>query len=160
MSVIFGSDGAIQFDLGPGLRYVANVFEWKANFGRETLDTTKQGDEARTRTGGLADHTGDVSIRIELSDDNSIADSAWQLLTYAINNDDDDLKADIKLIIQSAGGNKLCSESPFGSFIGESVYFEGTVVVSSVSLTCGDPGDPIVAVLNWEADGKLLLARS
>jgi hypothetical protein len=61
MAVLFGSDGGIQFDLGDGLLCTANVFSWSARLSHETLRTTRQGDEAETRTAGLADHAATQS---------------------------------------------------------------------------------------------------
>lgn len=158
MSVIFGSDGAIQFDLGPDQRCTANVFSWSVNLGRETLDTTKQGDEARTRTGGLADHTGSVSLRLQFSDDDSQANSAWQILDYALGNTDDALKAAITLYLQRSDPPAGCDDV-FSSLVRVPIKLTGTVVVAGISLDCTDPGEPVIAVLGWEADGALALSR-
>ena len=157
MTVILGSDGGIQFDLGNGLVCVANVFSWSANLGRETLDTTKQGDEARTRTGGLADHTGSVSLRLQFSDDTAV-NSAWQILNHVLTNSDDDLKASLKLILQSPGGGGTC-DPVFDTLIPDAVSLTGSAVITDVSLDCSDVGEPVVAVMSWEADGALTLVR-
>jgi hypothetical protein len=159
MSVIFGSDGAIQFDLGDGSRCTANVFAWSVNLGRETLDTTRQGDEARGRTGGLADHTGSVSLRLQFSDDITTANSAWQLISHALGNTDDGLKADVELVLQRSAPAGSCDDA-FSTVINAEITLTGTVVLTSINLDCTDPGEPVVAVLSWEADGALLLNRS
>lgn len=158
MSVIFGSDGAIQFNLGPGQRCTANVFSWSVNLGRETLDTTRQGDEARSRTGGLADHTGSVSLRLQFSDDDTTANSAWQILEFALGNTDDDLKAAITLYLQRSDPPASCDDV-FDTLVRVPIKLTGTVVIGGISLDCTDPGEPIVAVLNWESDGPLVLSR-
>ena len=158
MPVIVGSDGAVQFDFGGGLTYVANVFAWSVNLGRETLPTTKQGDEAVTRTGGLADHTGSVSMRLRFAEDGAEALSAWQLINFALGNTDDALKASIKLFIQTAGVSADC-EDITGLLIQDPISLTGTVVIASISLDCTDPGEPVVAVASWEADGALTLTR-
>jgi hypothetical protein len=157
MSVILGSDGAIQFDFG-SLLCTANTFAWTVNLGRETLPTTKQGDYAVSRTGGLADHTGSVSIRLQFSDDDSQANSAWQILQFAIGNHDDDLKAGIRLYLQRTPPPAECDDV-LGQLMPDAVFLGGTVVVTSISLDCSDPGEPVVAVVNWEADGGLDLFR-
>lgn len=159
MPVIVGSDGAVQFDLGSGSLCTANTFAWSVNLGRETLPTTKQGDEAVTRTGGLADHTGSVSIRLQFSDDTANANSAWQLIDFALGNTDDDLKADVKLYLQRSGLTAGCGDDAFDTVIQDPIVLAGTVVIAGISLDCTDPGEPVVAVLNWEADGALTLSR-
>jgi hypothetical protein len=159
MPVIVGSDGAIQFDLGGGSLCTANTFAWSVNLGRETLPTTKQGDEAVTRTGGLADHTGSVSIRLQFSDDTSTANSAWQILDFALGNTDDDLKADLTLYLQRSGLTAGCGDDAFDTAIQDAIVLAGTVVVAGISLDCTAPEEPIVAVISWEADGALALSR-
>lgn len=158
MSVILGSDGAIEFDFGPGSRCTANVFSWRVNLGRETLDTTRQGAEARGRTGGLADHTGSVSLRLQFSDDNSTANSAWQILDHALGNSDDGLKAGLTLYIQRTEPTAGCDDV-FGALVAVPIKLAGTVVIAGIDLDCTDPGEPVVAVLSWEADGALALSR-
>lgn len=159
MSVIFGSDGAIQFNLNEaGQQCIANVFSWTVNLGREMLNTTRQGDEARGRTGGLADHTGSVSLRLQFSDDNSQAYSAWQIISRALGGTDNDLKANLQLYLQRGAPATGCDDT-FGLLVQEPVILLGRVVIGSVSLDCTDPGEPIVAVLSWEADGPLELSR-
>jgi len=158
MSVIFGSDGAIQFDLGDGSRCTANVFAWSVSLGRETLDTTRQGDEARGRTGGIADHTGSVSLRLQFSDDTATANSAWQLLNHALGNTDDELKMGVRLYLQRAGSSINC-DNIFGTLIPEAIVLTGTVVAAGIRLDCSEPGEPIVAVLEWEADGMLAASK-
>lgn len=158
MTVVLGADGAVQFNFGDGSRCTANVFSWSANLGRETLDTTKQGDEARTRTGGLADHTGSVSLRLQFSDDTTDANSAWQILEYALGNTDDDLKAAITLYLQRSDPPADCDDV-FSSLVRVPIKLTGTVVIGGISLDCTDPGEPIVAVLSWESDGPLVLSR-
>lgn len=159
MPVIVGSDGSMQFDLGGGLLCTANTFAWSVDLGRETLDTTRQGDEARTRTGGLADHTGSVSIRLQFSDDTAEANSAWQILDFALGNGDDDLKASIKLYLQRSGLTAGCGDDTFDTVVQDAIVLTGTVVVGGISLDCSAPEEPIVAVVNWEADGPLALSR-
>lgn len=158
MPVITGSDGSIEFDLGDGSRCTANVFSWEVNLGRETLDTTRQGDEARRRTGGLADHTGSVSLRLQFSDDVTTANSAWQILDHALGGADDELKADLKLYLQREAPTAQCDDA-FSTLVSDPITLAGTVVIAGISLDCTDPGEPIVAVLGWEADGALVLAR-
>jgi hypothetical protein len=158
MSVILGSDGSIKIDLGDGQRFIANVFSYRVNLGRETLPQTRQGDEAVKRTGGLADHTGSVSLRMQFSDDNEYIESAWQILDYVLAGSDDELKAEIELYLQRQGTVVQCGDD-FTTIIPESVYLAGTVVLTNVSIDCADPGEPVVAVLSWEADGALALQR-
>jgi hypothetical protein len=158
MSVILGSEGSIQFDFGNGSRCVANVFSWSVNLGRETLDTTRQGDEARSRTGGLADHTGSVSLRLQFSDDDSQANSAWQIMEFALGGSDDELKADLTLYLQRSAPPAGCDDT-FGLLIQDAIFLAGRAVITGVNLDCTDPGEPVVAVVGWEADGALELSR-
>ena len=159
MAVITGADGQVQFDLGGGAVCTANVFQWTANLGRQTLDTTRQGDEGRRRTGGLADHTGTVSLRLQFSDDTATANSAWQLLDFALGNVDDGLKAGLTLYVQMSSTSGLC-DGVFGSTFSDAVSLTGSVVVADVRMDCSDVTQPVVAVLNWEADGALTLQRT
>ena len=102
MAVLLGGDGCVRVDLGGGVQYVAEVFQWELRLGRETLDTTRQGDEARRRTGGLADHTGSISYRAVLYQDGGMVASAWQLLNFILNNTDDDLGCWLDLLLQTS----------------------------------------------------------
>lgn len=159
MAVILGSDGFIQLDLGNGLLCVANAFSWTVNLDRETLDTTRQGDEARRRTGGLADHTGSLSLRLLFAEDTAQALSAWQLLNFAITGADDALKAGMSLYLQRDSPPANCSDE-LGMLIPGAITLSGTVVVTSINLDCTEPGEPVVAVVNWAADGALQLTRA
>lgn len=157
MAVLVGADGAAQIDLGGGLKYIANIKSWRCQFKREMLRRTTQADESERRTGGLADWSGDFELHMQFSDDESIALSAWQFLDFAFTGTDDDLKADISLILQSY---QLPSECDiFRTTVTGVVKLTGTVVIGDVSLNCEDPERPIIAVVNWEADGGLTLER-
>lgn len=158
MAVLVGADGAAQIDLGAGLKYIANIKSWRCKMTREMLDRTTQADESRRRTGGLSDWSGDFEFHIQFSDDTGTALSAWQLLDFAFTNTDDDLKADISLILQQQNHPSNCDI--FSTTVAGIVKLTGTVVIGDISLNCEDPEQPIIAVANWEADGPLGLERS
>ena len=159
MGVIVGSDGGVQINLGGGLKYVANIFPWNVNMGRNMLRTTTQADEAERRTAGLADWTGDFSMRLQFSDDTNVAQSSWQMLNFALTGVDDGLKADLRLMLQSY---QVLPEDCdiFRTTIPGIISLVGTVVIGDVRLDCTDPGEPIILVLSWSGDGALTLQRS
>jgi hypothetical protein len=121
------------------------------------LDQTTQADDYKKRTGGLGDWTGSFSFRLQFSDDTSVAQSAWQLLNHAFTSTDDDLKADLRLVLQSYQLSSDCDI--FQTTIADTISLRGTVVIGDISMNCEDPEQPIVAVASWEADGALLLQR-
>jgi hypothetical protein len=158
MSVLVGSDGAAQIDLGGGIKYVANIFSWNASMKRDMLRRTTQADEAERRTGGLADWTGDFSFKLQFSDDTATAQSAWQMLDFAYSNTDDDLKAELRLILQSY---KLPPDyDVFRTTVSGIIQLAGTIVIGDVSLDCTDPEQPIIAKAFWGGDGALALQRA
>jgi hypothetical protein len=158
MAVLVGADGAAKIDLGDGLLYVANIFSWKVQLRREMLRRTTQADEAERRTGGLADWSGLFSFRLVFSDDISTAQSAWQMLNFALTNTDDNLKAGLELVLQSY---QLAPESDtFDSVISGVIKLVGTVVIGDVSLDCTDPAEPIVCDASWSGDGALIPVRT
>lgn len=157
MGVIVGADGGAQINLGGGLKHVANIFSWQVNMGRDMLPTTTQADEAKRRTAGLADWTGDFSMRLQFSDDVSVAQSSWQMLNFALTGADDDLKADLKLILQS---HQCLPDDIFRTTIAGVISLVGKVVIGDIRLDCQDPGEPIILVADWSADGALVPQRS
>lgn len=157
MAVIIGGDGAVELDLGNGMKCVANVFSWTAQLRRDTLRRTTQADEAERRTGGLADWTGSFSFRLQLSDDDTIAQSAWQLMEFVVSNTDDNLKASIDLVLQNYQIARDCDI--FQSSIAGVVKLTGTVVIGDLGFNCTDPSEAIVCEASWEADGALALVR-
>ena len=157
MTVLKGSDGRAQLNLGGGLKCMANIFSWRAQRKMEMLRRTTQADEAERRTAGIADWSGSFSFRLQFSDDQTTALSAWQILNFALTNTDDALKAGISLILQAY---KISPDYDiFNTTIAGVIKLTGTVVVSDVSLDCSDPEQPIVAVASWEGDGALILER-
>jgi len=159
MGVIVGSDGGVQINLGGGLKYVANIFSWNVNMGRDMLRTTTQADEAERRTGGLADWSGDISMRLQFSDDTNVAQSSWQMLNFALTGVDDGLKADLRLMLQSYQALPEDCDI-FRTTIHGIISLVGTVVIGDVRLDCTDPGEPIILVLSWSGDGALTPQRS
>jgi hypothetical protein len=157
MAVVVGADGAFKLDLGDGEIYVSNVFTWEARLSRSMLRQTTVADNHEKRTGGLGDWSGSFSFRLEFSDDTSQALSAWQVLNHATSATGDDLKAEVKLVLQRYGVLEACDL--FDSHIGGVICLVGTVVIGDVSLDCSDPEQPIVAVVNWSGDGALALER-
>jgi hypothetical protein len=158
MSLLVGSDGAAQINLGNGLKFVANIFSWNARLRREMLRQTTQADDYEKRTAGLGDWSGSFSFRMQFSDDTSVAQSAWQLLDFALTKNDDDLKAGIELILQSYKLPPDCDT--FKTTIPGIIKLTGTVVIGDLSLNCEDPEQPIIAVANWEGDGALTPVRT
>lgn len=158
MTVLKGSDGKAQLNLGDGLKSVANIFSWRAQRRIEMLRRTTQADETERRTAGIADWSGSFSFRLQFSDDTTTALSAWQILNFALMNTDDNLKASVNLILQAY------QISPdydiFNTTVSGIIKLTGTVVVSDVSLDCSDPEQPIVAVASWEGDDALILERT
>lgn len=158
MTVIVGADGSAELDLGDGLRYVANIFSWRAQLKREMLRQTTLADEYERRTGGLGDWTGSFSFNLQFSDDISIAQSAWQILEYICTKQDDELKSALKLTVQR---NQIANDCDiFDSTIAGSIALTGVVVIGDISLDCTDPEQATVAVASWEADGPLTPYRS
>lgn len=158
MAVIVGADGAAQINLGGGLKYIANIRSWRASLRRDMLRRTTLADEAERRTGGLADWTGDFEFRLQFSDDTTVAQSAWQMLDFALSNTDDDLKADLSLILQRY---QLSPDYDiFDTTVAGIVKLTGTVVIGDVSLNCEDPEQPIIAVASWAGDGALTPLRA
>jgi len=157
MAVIVGSDGAVQIDLGNGLKYMANIKSWRARLGRDLLDKTTQADDSKKRTAGLADWTGDFAFNLEFSDDVSVALSAWQMLEFALSGRDDELKADVALILQRYGILPDCNI--FQTSIPGVIRVTGTVVIGDIAIDCEDPEQPLVLVASWGADGALTPER-
>jgi hypothetical protein len=158
MTVLKGSDGRAQINLGGGLKCIANIFSWRAQRRMDMLDRTTQADEAKRRTAGLADWSGSFSFRLQFSDDTAAAQSAWQMLNFALMNTDDAMKASVALIIQAY---QLPPDYDiFRTTIAGVIKLTGTVVISDVSMDCTDPEQPIVAVASWEGDGALTLERT
>lgn len=158
MGVLVGADGSAKLDLGNGLICVANIFSWNAKLGREMLPTTTQADEFRRRTAGLGDWSGSFSFRLQFSDDTTVAQSSWQILDFALTKTDDELKADLELILQRY--QLPPDHGIFGTTIDGIVQLTGTVVIGDISLNCEDPEQPIIAVASWEGDGALTPERS
>lgn len=157
MSVIVGSDGAVEIDFGDGEKCVANVFAWSASLKRDMLRRTTLADDAERRTGGLADWTGSFSFRLQFSDDTSIAQSAWQIMDFALSNSDDDLKASLGLVLQRY---QVPSDYDiFQDSVSGIVKLSGSVVIGDISFDCQDPEQPLVCVASWAADGPLALVR-
>lgn len=158
MAVIVGADGAAQIDLGNGLKYIANITSWSVKLDRGYLNRTTQADEAKKRTADIADWTGDFSFNIQLSEDTSVALSAWPLLQFIIAGKDDELKAEVALILQR---NQVMADCDiFQTTIPGAVWLAGTVVIGGVGLDCEDPEKPLVGLAQWGADGALTLHRS
>jgi hypothetical protein len=158
MAVIVGSDGAAQINLGDGRKFIANMFAWNARLRREMLSRTTQADDYERRTGGMGDWSGSFSFRMQFSDDTTFAQSAWQLLNFAFTKTDKDLKAQIRLILQS---HKLPPDCDiFKTTITGGIRLRGTVVISDVSINCEDPEQPMIAVVSWEGDGPMVFVRS
>lgn len=158
MAVIVGADGAAQINLGGGLKYIANIRSWRASLKRDMLRRTTLADEAERRTGGLADWSGDFEFRLQFSDDTSVAQSAWQMLNFALTNTDDALKADLSLILQRY---QLPPDYDiFDTTVAGIIKLTGTVVIGDVSLNCEDPEQPIIAVASWAGDGALTPLRA
>jgi hypothetical protein len=96
---------------------------------------------------------------LQFSDDTALANSAFQIIDYALGNSDDELKANLRLYLQRTPPAQECDDV-FDSLVSDEVYLAGGVVLTSISLDCTDPGEPLVAVLGWEADGALTLERA
>lgn len=158
MSVLVGAHGAAQINLGGGLKYVANIFSWDASMKRNMLRRTTQADDFETNTGGMASWSGSFSFRLQFSDDVNTAQSAWQMLDFALTGTDDDLKANFRLILQS---HKLPPDYDiFDTTVGGIIQLAGTIVIGDLSLDCTDPEQPIVAVATWSGDGALTPQRA
>jgi len=157
MAVIVGSDGAVKIDLGNGSKYIANTLSWQCRLNRDMLRRTTQADEAEKRTAGLADWTGDFAFQMQFSDDTAIAQSSWQMLNFALSNTDDQLKAELVLILQR---NQILPDyNIFNTSVQGVVKLTGMVVIGNVSLNCQDPEQPLALVAEWSADGVLVLQR-
>jgi hypothetical protein len=98
-------------------------------------------------------------VRLQLSDDVSVAQSSWQMLNFALTGVDDGLKADLKLMLQS---HQVLPEDCdiFRTTIPGIISLVGTVVIGDVRLDCTDPKEPIILVLHWSGDGALTPQRS
>lgn len=157
MSVVVGADGEAKLNLGDGLICVANIFSWRARLSREMLRRTTLADEFERRTGGLGDWTGSFSFRLQFSDDTSIAQSSWQILNFALTGTDDNLKADLGLVLQRY--QLPAGHDMFDSTIDGVIKLAGTVVIGDISLDCTDPEQPIVCEASWSGDGALAPER-
>lgn len=158
MAVITGSDGAVKINLGNGLKYIADIVSWTVNMNRDILSRTTAADENERNTGGRGSWQGDIELHVSFSDDESVALSSWQLLEFAINNTDDDLKAELRLVLQRYKIAPDCAI--FQTSVSGVVELVGTVVVGPISMNCEDPEQPIVLVVNWTGDGPLSLQRT
>lgn len=157
MAVLVGADGVAKLDLGDGLICVANIFSWRARLSREMLRRTTQADEAERRTAGLADWSGSFSFRLQFSDDISTAQSAWQILDFALTNTDDGLKANLELILQKY--QLVPDYDIFNSTVDGVIKLTGVVVIGDISMDCSDPEQPIVCEASWAGDGALTPVR-
>jgi len=157
MAVIVGADGAIELDLGNGLVRAANIFQWEARLTRDSLPRTTQADDYKRWTGGLGEWSGSFSFRLQFSDDGDTALSAWQLLTFIVSNTGDDLKGNLRLILQGQGEG--AGSDVFRFPISDQIMLSGQVLISDVGLNCEDPERPIIATASWLGDGELTLER-
>ena len=157
MSVLVGADGAAQVNLGSGLKYVADIFQWNASLKRTMLSRTTQADDFERNTGGMAAWTGDFSFRIRFSDDTTVQ-SAWQMLSFVLAGTDDTLKAELSLILQSRQLAPDCDI--YKTTVGGVIKLTGTVVIGDIRLDCQDPAEPVIAVASWAGDGALALVRA
>lgn len=158
MAVLVGADGEVRLNLGNGSTCVASIFSWRARLSREMLRRTTQADEFQRRTAGLGDWSGSFSFRLQFSDDTSTAQSAWQILEFACNNTDDDLKANVELILQAYQISP--DYDTFSSTIDGVIKLTGVVVIGDISMDCTDPEQPIVCEATWAGDGALTLQRT
>jgi hypothetical protein len=157
MSVAVGTDGAAKIDLGNGLQYMANIRSWELGINRPSLRRTDMADEAERSVSGVSQWTGDFEFHLVFSEDESIALSSWQVLQFALTGIDDQLFADIELILQR---HQLSPDlEVFYSTIPGVIKLAGTVLVTNVRMNCRDPEQPIVIVAEWEGDGALALVR-
>lgn len=157
MTVLKGADGRAQINLGSGLKCIANIFSWRAQRRMDMLRRTTLADEAERRTAGLADWSGSFTCRLQFSDDVAAAQSAWQMLNFALMNTDDAMKASVALIIQAY---QLPPDYDiFRTTIPGVIKLTGTVVFNDIRLDCTEPEQPIIAVFSWEGDGALTLER-
>ena len=124
---------------------------------RDMLRRTTQADEFERNTGGLGDWSGDFEFRLQFSDDTTTAQSAWQMLNFALTGTGDSLKSELSLILQSY---QLTPDYDiFDTTIAGVIKLTGTVVIGGVSLNCEDPEQPIIAVASWSGDGALTPQR-
>lgn len=161
MTVILGGDGLVALTLPTGdpetpgtLKAVAEVFSWSASLGRETLRTTRQDDESERRTAGRSDHTGSISLRINLLEDDAECLSLLQLLELTTTATDDDLKATITLWVTRGGSGDVCDSS-----LDDAVSLQGSVVITDIRIDCSEPDAPVVAVMSWESNGGLSVVK-
>jgi len=158
MSVIVGSDGAAQVNLGGGVKYIANIKSWRANLKRDMLRRTTQADEVEKRTAGLADWSGDFEFFLQFSDDVTTAQSSWQMLNFALTGTDDSLKANVALILQTHQVLPDCDI--FSTTIPGVIKLIGTVVIGDVTINCEDPEHPLGLLVSWAGDGAMTLQRT
>ena len=157
MSVLVGTDGAVQVNLGGGLKYVADIFQWNANLKRSMLSRTTQADDFEKNTGGMAAWSGDFSFRMRFSDDATVQ-SAWQMLNFALTGTDDTLKSELELILQTS---QLSPDyDVYKTTVGGVIKLTGTIVIGDIRLDCKEPGEPVIAVASWAGDGALALVRA
>jgi hypothetical protein len=155
MSVAVGTDGAVRFGLGDGLKYMANIFSWGMDGGSESLSQTNLADTHKRRTGGLKDSSGSLSFYLEFSEDSAVALSALRMLDFIVNGTGDELKAEIVLVLQR---NRIAADyDVFRSSVPGVVRLSGNVLVPRVRLNCENPEKPLIAVADWEGDGPLAL---
>ena len=92
------------------------------------------------------------------SDDTTVAQSAWQMLNFALTSTDDDLKTELSLILQRY--QLIPDYDIFDTTVGGVIKLTGAVVIGDVSLNCEDPEQPIIAVASWSGDGALTPQRA
>jgi len=126
--LLLGEDGALQFDLGNGLQCSAEITSYRLLLGRDTLETTAQGDESRTFVAGLKTWSGECNYNIRLAQDTELFTAAQLIPSILANEDEAPINARFYIQRNDAPGG-----CPPGIEIGPA-WFEGTLILSEITL--------------------------
>tara|TARA_R100001082_G_scaffold111077_1_gene93223 strand:- start:5053 stop:5478 length:426 start_codon:yes stop_codon:yes gene_type:complete len=139
MAFVKGEDGSVYFGASGSEGIVSNTRSWSLNITKETIDTTKQGDNSRTYIGGLVTATGSC----ELLYDNAASGDTLALIKDVVTADDDPsvaAGADFKLYFD---GSKY-------------IEFGGIVTSTNYSSTMGDPS---TITVDFQVSGDVSLGN-
>ena len=126
MAKVRGEDGSVKFESGGGtLATIANTKSWSLSIEKEVLETTVQGDSARSHIGGLISGSGTV----ELIYDNAATGESLKLMEDVLRADD---PADASFELYLDGTKKI---GPFAGIITSAEFGSTTGEVGTVSCS-------------------------
>ena len=134
MAILRGEQGSVKFGAGGTLAALAGTRSWSLNITKETLDTTKHGENSRTFVGSMVSGSGTVEL-VFTTEDTSQTGFIEDVLTA-----DDAADAAFELFTT---GNTADTNS---------LTFNGIITSADISSTAGDL---VVVTCNFITSGDI-----